>query len=164
MNYSIMNSPLGPVLVAGEASGLEQVGFMEGSDSPGPGAGWVRNDRYLESALEQLEAYFAGSLKEFKLQLAPKGTAFQLSVWEALRRIPYGETISYGELACRIGNPKAARAVGAANGRNPIPIVIPCHRVIRQSGELGGYRWGLTRKHAMLSRELAGRSMTGMSS
>ena len=98
---------------------------------------------HLTRAMEQLRAYFAGELRMFDLPLAPEGTPFQLRVWRQLQEIPYGETISYGQLARMIGNPNASRAVGLANGRNPIPIVIPCHRVIGSSGKLVGYGGGL---------------------
>ena len=99
--------------------------------------------------------YFAGERKTFEVDLFPEGTPFQLKVWTALLKIPYGKVVSYQWIARRIGNPAAARAAGAANGRNPISIIIPCHRVIRQCGELGGYHWGETRKHAMHAWETA---------
>ena len=100
-----------------------------------------------------MRAYFAGDLEDFDLQLAPEGTPFQQSVWKELCTIPYGETISYGELARRIGNPKASRAVGLANGSNPIPIIIPCHRVIGSNGKLTGYGGGLPIKEKLLALE-----------
>ncbi len=103
--------------------------------------------------MRQLEAYFAGELTDFSLALAPRGTPFQLSVWQALREIPYGATRSYGELARAIGRPKASRAVGAANGSNPLPIVVPCHRVIGSSGKLTGFGGGLEAKAILLSLE-----------
>jgi methylated-DNA-[protein]-cysteine S-methyltransferase len=106
-------------------------------------------------AKRQLAAYFRGDLEEFDLPLAPAGTEFQRRVWQELARIPYGATISYGELARRVGNPKAARAVGLANGRNPVPIVVPCHRVIGSDGRLSGYGGGLGRKEALLALERA---------
>src|SRR5690606_32489233 len=105
----------------------------------------------------QLGAYFAGELQAFDLPLAPEGTPFQRTVWQALQSIPYGQTISYGELAQEIGRPTASRAVGAANGRNPLPIVIPCHRVIGGNGSLTGYGGGLRFKKALLSLERNGR-------
>ena len=109
----------------------------------------------------QLREYFAGKRAEFDLPLAPTGTAFQLSVWRQLQEIPYGETISYGELARRVGNPKASRAVGSANGANPLPIVIPCHRVIAGDGTLGGFGGGLPTKQTLLALELARRHEAG---
>jgi methylated-DNA-[protein]-cysteine S-methyltransferase len=105
---------------------------------------------------EQLAAYFRGDLQAFDLPLAPAGTPFQRRVWQELARIPYGETISYGELARRVGNPKAARAVGLANGQNPLPIIVPCHRVIGSDGRLTGYGGGLPRKEALLALERKG--------
>jgi methylated-DNA-[protein]-cysteine S-methyltransferase len=107
----------------------------------------------LGEAVRQLRAYFAGELQAFDLPLAPQGTPFQLAVWKHLCEIPYGETISYGELARRIGNPNASRAVGLANGSNPIPIVIPCHRVIGSNGKLTGYGGGLPIKEKLLGLE-----------
>ena len=107
----------------------------------------------MREALRQLRAYFAGDLEGFDLQLAPDGTPFQQKVWKALCKIPYGETISYGELAKRIGNPNASRAVGLANGSNPIPIIIPCHRVIGSNGKLTGYGGGLPIKEKLLALE-----------
>ena len=113
----------------------------------------------LRAAVEQLRAYFAGELRDFTLSLAPSGTSFQLRVWEELTRIPYGETICYGELADRIGNPKASRAVGLANGCNPISIIVPCHRVIGANGKLTGYGGGLPIKEQLLALE---RRSTGL--
>lgn len=107
----------------------------------------------MRETIRQLKAYFAGELEEFDLPLAPEGTAFQLKVWENLCDIPFGETISYGELARRIGNPNASRAVGLANGSNPIPIIIPCHRVIGSNGKLTGYGGGLPIKEKLLALE-----------
>lgn len=112
-----------------------------------------RDDGPFRAAREQLEAYFAGELEEFTLELAPAGTPFQQRVWRALLEIPFGTTESYGALARRIGLPQAARAVGLANGRNPISIVIPCHRVIGADGSLTGYGGGLERKRWLLAHE-----------
>ncbi len=118
-----------------------------------PESSWRLDDRQFADAIGQLEAYFAGELKRFNLRLAPEGTPFQLKVWNALLTIPYGETISYGELARRLGDMHASRAVGAANGRNPLPIVVPCHRVIGADGTLTGYGGGLPIKKALLALE-----------
>ncbi|MFN0148696.1 MAG: methylated-DNA--[protein]-cysteine S-methyltransferase [Dehalococcoidia bacterium] len=121
---------------------------------PAHGVAWVEeDDGLIRAARTQFAAYFRGELTEFDLPLAPAGTPFQLQVWEALRGIPYGETISYGELARRIGRPAASRAVGAANGHNPIGIVVPCHRVIGANGSLTGYGGGLDRKRTLLALE-----------
>lgn len=116
-------------------------------------SGWIEDSAPLGAAINQLRAYFAGELHEFHLTLNPQGTPFQLKVWERLRGIPYGQTVSYGELARRIGNSNASRAVGLANGSNPIPIVIPCHRVIGSSGALVGYGGGLDIKQKLLALE-----------
>jgi O-6-methylguanine DNA methyltransferase len=107
----------------------------------------------FQEAIKQLDAYFAGDLVEFDLKLTPHGTPFQKSVWAALQSIPYGRTISYGDLANQLNNPEGMRAVGAANGQNPIPIIIPCHRVIASDGSLGGYTGGLEIKHQLLELE-----------
>jgi len=120
---------------------------------------WRRDDRAFDDVVSQLEEYFEGRRREFQLALAPEGTPFQLRVWKALLDIPYGETISYGELAERIGQPSASRAVGLANGSNPIPIVIPCHRVIGSNGKLTGYGGGLAIKERLLALERGDRTL-----
>jgi methylated-DNA-[protein]-cysteine S-methyltransferase len=140
-------------LVAGE-QGIEQIRF-EGE----PPVGVVRDDRLLKPAMEQLSSYFAGELQTFDLLLAPQGTQFQKRVWKALLTIPYGETRSYAQIADAIGSPKAVRAVGAANGQNPIPIVIPCHRVIGSNGKLTGFGGGLPMKRRLLDLESAQSSL-----
>lgn len=117
--------------------------------SPGSGSA----ARHLAAATEQLMAYFRGELRSFDLALAPTGSPFQMRVWDVLRSIPHGHAISYGELAARSGSPKAFRAVGGANGRNPIPILIPCHRVVAADGTLGGFSSGVERKRALLALE-----------
>ena len=127
----------------------------QGEARAGPEAGWQRDDSVFQSVREQLEAYFEGELRDFELPLRMAGTPFQHLVWEGLRAIPYGETVSYAELARRIGRPGASRAVGSANGRNPIAIVVPCHRVIAADGTLGGYGGGLDRKEWLLQHEAA---------
>lgn len=153
--YDTIDSPLGELLLASDGRALTAV-HMGGA----PGPGWQRDPVPLREAADQLQAYFAGELREFDLPLAPAGTPFQREVWEALRRIPYGETIGYGELAAAVGRPHAARAVGAANGRNPIAVVVPCHRVIGASGALTGYGGGLGRKRLLLDLEAGQRSWT----
>jgi methylated-DNA-[protein]-cysteine S-methyltransferase len=152
-----MDSPLGPIAVSAVEEGLSCVhmGAEEVDRAWGPEAATP----LLESALEQLEAYFAGELTEFDLPLAAVGTDFQRRVWGALRAIPYGKTVSYGEIARRIGNPAAVRAVGLANGQNPIAIVVPCHRVIGSNGKLTGYAGGVWRKERLLALE---RGETGL--
>jgi methylated-DNA-[protein]-cysteine S-methyltransferase len=153
--YDTIDTPIGELLVAGDGDALTAV-HMEGS----PGAGWRRDPAALRDAAEQLRTYFAGELREFDLPLAPHGTPFQREVWSALREIPYGRTISYAELARMVGRPGSARAVGAANGRNPIAVVIPCHRVIGASGALTGYGGGLGRKRLLLDLEAGQRTWT----
>jgi methylated-DNA-[protein]-cysteine S-methyltransferase len=153
MHYSQIDSPVGPLLLAADDAGLRQIIFMNGRDRAQPDSSWVQDSAAFAEAARQLRAYFAGELELFDLPLAPVGTPFQLQVWRRLCEIPYGETISYGELARRIGNPKASRAVGLANGSNPIPIIIPCHRVIGSNGKLTGYGGGLPIKEKLLALE-----------
>lgn len=144
----IVPSPVGPLTLTQEDQALTGLHFGEhpqqGAEGPTP---------LLEEAARQLEEYFAGQRKEFSLPLAPKGTEFQLRVWQALLQIPYGETRSYGELAAMVGNPKACRAVGGANHRNPLSILIPCHRVVGTGGSLTGYAGGLNVKEFLLKLE-----------
>lgn len=151
--YSYMNTPIGELLLAGDGDSLHLVSFPEGKMSQRHEDSWQRLDAPFAEARRQLEAYFAGELQQFDLPLAPQGTAFQQRVWAALRAIPYGATRSYGDIATQVGNPKAGRAVGAANGRNPIPIIIPCHRVIGSNGSLTGFGGGLPVKQALLQLE-----------
>src|SRR6266849_932527 len=144
--YATFESPVGPLLLAGDSNALRRVSFESSKRSPLPQADWKQNQSAFAEVIRQLQAYFRGELKEFDLPLAMEGTEFQLRVWNALRRIPYGETVSYSQLAERIGNPKAVRAVGLANGSNPIPIIVPCHRVIGSDGSLTGFGGGLSTK------------------
>ena len=151
--YTYYTSPVGSLLLAGDAQGLSLIAFESGGRPAPAGAGWRDDPAALRPALEQIGAYFAGELTEFDLTLAPAGTGFQRQVWGALREIPYGQTLSYGELARRIGRPGASRAVGAANGANPLPVVIPCHRVIGSDGGLTGFGGGLDVKLWLLDHE-----------
>ncbi len=151
--FSHLDGPLGRLLLAGADDGLHLIGFPSGRKARTPEPGWIEDSRPLGEAVRQLRAYLAGELREFNLSLKPQGTAFQLGVWRRLREIPYGETITYGELARRIGNPKASRAVGLANGANPLPIVVPCHRVIGSNGKLTGFGGGLPIKEKLLAIE-----------
>ena len=155
--FTVMESPLGKILLAGSKRGLTQVSFQDGENPLFPGDGWRRDDELWATAVCQLAAYFAGELQEFDLPLAPEGTPFQQQVWAYLQTIPYGRTITYGAIAEALGQPNASRAVGAANGRNPIAIIIPCHRVIGSSGKLTGYASGLKFKQALLGLERYGR-------
>jgi methylated-DNA-[protein]-cysteine S-methyltransferase len=151
--YTTMPSPVGPLLIAADDTGLRQINFVQGRHSANPDPTWQQDANQLQEVIHQLRAYFAGELEAFNLPLAPQGTAFQLKVWKLLCDIPYGETLSYGELARRAGNSNASRAVGLANGSNPIPIIIPCHRVIGSNGKLTGYGGGLPIKEKLLALE-----------
>jgi methylated-DNA-[protein]-cysteine S-methyltransferase len=153
MFYCHVSTPVGALLLAGDGTSLRLVAFPKGPHPQKPEAGWERSEAPFRDALRQLNGYFAGKLRRFDLPLAPEGTAFQQTVWRALQTIPYGETLSYGGLARRIGRPSASRAVGAANGRNPIPIIIPCHRVIGAAGSLTGFGGGLSTKRKLLELE-----------
>jgi methylated-DNA-[protein]-cysteine S-methyltransferase len=153
MMYTTMESAVGRLLLAGDERALRQVSFADGRRSAGVQVGWLENAGAFAEVIRQLKAYFRGELRTFDLPLDLRGTEFQLHVWSALRGIPYGETISYRELAERIGNRKAVRAVGLANGCNPIPIIVPCHRVIGSDGSLTGFGGGLENKRKLLDLE-----------
>jgi methylated-DNA-[protein]-cysteine S-methyltransferase len=149
MYYSICASPIGDVLLTGEGGTLTGVDFLDRVADPVCQC----DDGAFGEAKDQLRAYFGGELTEFSLELAIRGTPFQQRVWAALRAIPYGTTTSYGRLAAALGDPRATRAVGLANGRNPISIIIPCHRVIGAHGSLTGYGGGMERKQWLLALE-----------
>ncbi len=151
--YALMESPLGKLLLGSDGEALTLINFQQGNGAMAPKPEWREAEAPFREAVRQLGAYFAGELKVFDLPLAPEGTPFQRRVWEELRRIPYGKTRSYGELAGRLGMPTGARAVGAANGRNPLPVVVPCHRVIGANGALTGFYGGLFLKEALLELE-----------
>ncbi len=151
--YGYLDSPVGPLLVAGDAVRLHLISFSSGSRTEQPRAGWRRDDALFREAFRQLDAYFAGESTQFDLPLRLAGTAFQNRVWTALCDIPFGETISYGALAERIGKPTASRAVGGANGANPLPIVVPCHRVIGSDRSLTGFGGGVETKRFLLAHE-----------
>jgi len=154
-SFAVVESPLGPLLLGAEEGALTLLWMSSLPERP-RGAVDARDRAVLASTGEQLDAYFCGDLTDFDLPLAPRGTPFQQRVWEALVGIPFGETVSYGSLATRLGRPGAARAVGLANGSNPISIIIPCHRVIGSDGRLTGYGGGIDRKAWLLDHE-AGR-------
>ena len=156
--YHYLKTPIGQLLLAGNADCLNLLGFPQGSMARRHETSWVKDGNPFKEVCVQLEAYFEGDLQDFDLPLAPEGTEFQQRVWDALTEIPYGETWSYGELARHIGKPKASRAVGAANGLNPIPVIIPCHRVIGGSGKLTGFGGGLETKEYLLALEAEARS------
>ncbi len=155
--FTYVDSPAGRLLLAGDDRGLKLISFPEGKGARKPESTWVQDEKPFLDAVGQLREYFAGKRREFDLPLAPEGTPFQLKTWQTLRGIPYGGTTSYGEIARRIGKPKAIRAVGAANGRNPLPIVVPCHRVIGSDGSLTGYGGGMAIKKMLLELERGNR-------
>jgi methylated-DNA-[protein]-cysteine S-methyltransferase len=156
MRYAIMESPIGRLTIAEKEGRIHFILFSTGNRASDPHPGWDQSgSAVIDEAIRQLRAYFAGKLIRFDLPLNPVGTLFQMEVWRELRNIPYGTVISYGELASRIGRPKASRAVGAANGSNPIPIVIPCHRVIGSNGKMTGYGGGVWIKEELLKLEHA---------
>lgn len=151
--YTLTDTPVGPLLIGMADAGLCGIYFQASKNAREPDPDWHRVDDLPCDAVPQLRAYFARELRQFDLPLAPEGTTFQLEVWAALEEIPYGQTISYAELARRINRPNAVRAVGAANGRNPLSIVVPCHRVIGSDGALTGYGGGVPIKEALLALE-----------
>ena len=153
--FDTLASPIGELRLVADVHGLRRVCFEHDRHPQACDAGGMRNPARLQRARRQLEEYFAGTRRTFDLELHVVGTSFQLQVWKALRGIPYGETLSYAGLAERIGQPSACRAVGAANGRNPLPIIVPCHRVIGSNGTLVGFGGGLDVKQALLALERA---------
>lgn len=161
VHFKFMGSPVGQLLLAANQAGALVGIYFLGDGPPERGLEWLTKSGYapelddapLAEACRQLEAYFVGELRQFELELAPKGTPFQQSVWSYLQTIPYGSCTTYGAMAAALGNPNASRAVGLANGQNPIPIVIPCHRVIGSNGKLTGFGGGLPAKHKLLTIE-----------
>ena len=151
--YTTLPSPVGALLLVSDGEALTGLYTENHRGDPGPRPSWRRDPGPFREAAAQLAAYFEGEARPFDLPLAPRGTDFQRAVWAALREIPFGVCISYGELARRIGRPAASRAVGAANGRNPISIVVPCHRVVGAGGALTGYAGGLGCKRRLLDHE-----------
>jgi len=157
VKYTYVDTPIGAILIAGDDDAIVETYFAGAK----PKAEWIRDNDALREAADQLRAYFAGELTAFDLRLSPQGTEFQQAVWSELQKIPYGETTTYSAIAERIGRPAAVRAVGAANGANPIPIVIPCHRVIGMNGSLTGFGGGIDVKKQLLALEarVAGRTL-----
>ncbi|KKF99461.1 methylated-DNA--[protein]-cysteine S-methyltransferase [Methanosarcina mazei] len=153
MYYTTFESPIGPLLLAGDEEGLKYLNIRKGKKKIEVPDDWQENKEFFSEISGQFEAYFAGQLKSFDVKLAPEGTEFQKSVWRALCEIPYGETRTYKEIAISVGKPKAYRAVGLANNRNPISIIVPCHRVIGTNGKLIGYASGLDVKEFLLRLE-----------
>lgn len=154
MIHTWTDSPVGVLMLVADEIGLASIAFEGGGAPAEAPAGSRRSDAGFATAMAQLDGYFGGHLRRFDLPLHPRGTDFQLRVWEALRAIPYGETRSYSEIARAIGRPSAVRAVGAANGANPLPIVVPCHRVIGADGSLTGFGGGMAAKRYLLDLEL----------
>jgi methylated-DNA-[protein]-cysteine S-methyltransferase len=155
--YTVIESPLGPLTLTSDGTSLTRVYLPEANGRAAIHSGWTQDESAapFAEARRQLDAYFEGRLQVFDLPLAPAGTEFRQRVWAELARLPYGITTSYGEIARRIGRPGSARAVGLANGANPIAIILPCHRVIGANGKLVGYGGGLPRKEALLAFEAA---------
>jgi methylated-DNA-[protein]-cysteine S-methyltransferase len=151
--HTVIDSPYGPLTLVATDGALSGLYMTDQRHRPPEETFGAPDDTPFSETIDQLKAYFAGELKEFDLPLRLDGTPFQRTVWDQLRRIPYGETRSYGELADALGNPKASRAVGLANGRNPVGIIVPCHRVVGANGSLTGYGGGLDRKKRLLDFE-----------
>ena len=151
--YDTLASPLGPLLLTSDGEALTGVFMDRHRHGPAVGADWMRDAGPFADARAQLGAYFAGELQTFRLDVRPAGTPFQLAVWAALLDIPYGQTETYGALAARLGDPNLGRAVGAANGRNPLSVVVPCHRVVGATGALVGYGGGMENKRRLLALE-----------
>src|SRR5262249_31648075 len=144
--YTTLDSPVGALFLTSNGEAITELFMEKHKGGPKPIGDWLRDDGLFREAADQLRAYFAGELTEFDLPLATGGAPFQQRVWAELQKIPYGSTISYGEMARRVGNPKASRAVGAANGSNPISIIIPRHPLIGSNGQLAGHRGGVARQ------------------
>lgn len=157
--WTSIESPVGPLLLAGDRETLRVLWFGRGRKAQGPVPGWVERPDEFRGVARQLREYFAGTRTAFDIAVAPHGTPFQQTVWRALRDIPYGATTTYGAVARQIGDLKAVRAVGLANGANPIAIVIPCHRVIGAGGALTGFGGGLPTKRALLDLEQGQRTL-----
>ncbi|MHB8293410.1 MAG: methylated-DNA--[protein]-cysteine S-methyltransferase [Acidimicrobiales bacterium] len=155
-----IDSPIGAITLAGRDGCVTNLTTHGGAHPPEGMSSWLRDAGAFSDVVEELEAYFAGERRTFDVALRLEGTSFQVQVWEALREIPYGEVRSYGEIARRIGRPGAARAVGLANGRNPVAVIVPCHRVIGADGSLTGYAGGLPAKRVLLDLERAGTTQT----
>lgn len=153
VSYCVMQSPVGRLLLAGNAHTLTHLSFQDGRHPMEPDPRWTYTEKPFQRPIRQLKEYFSGKRKTFTINLAPQGTPFQQRVWQALQAIPYGRTLSYGQIAKAIGKPKASRAVGAANGQNPVSILVPCHRVIGSNGNLVGYGGGLAIKETLLAHE-----------
>jgi methylated-DNA-[protein]-cysteine S-methyltransferase len=157
--FTFVESPVGRLLLAGTGNSLSRLHFSQGSKARDADPSWVESPGSFADASRQIDDYFNGRLRRFQLPLQPEGTPFQLAVWNELMNIPYGATITYGELAKRLGNPAASRAVGLANASNPIAIIQPCHRVIGANGKLTGFGGGLDVKQKLLDLERGERTL-----
>jgi methylated-DNA-[protein]-cysteine S-methyltransferase len=153
LSYTYTDTPIGTAMLVGREGRLTGLYLGEGRTTPQPTPAWRRDDRRFEDVQRQLDEYFAGERTDFDVDVEPPGSRFQVTVWSALIDIPYGVTTTYGTIAARIGRPTAARAVGGASGRNPVSIIIPCHRVVGADGSLTGYGWGIERKAWLLELE-----------
>jgi len=153
MLYTTFDSPIGELLLAGDGRGLQRLSMQAARRPVAIDPRWERDDGAFADVRDQLAQYFDGARREFDVELDLVGNPFELRVWDALLEIPYGETVSYGEIAAGLGQPAAARAVGLANGRNPVVLIVPCHRVIGADGSLTGYGGGLERKQFLLDLE-----------
>ena len=153
MLYTTIDSPIGELMLVGDGDTLHHLSMQGGRRPLRRDSAWTRDDRAFAAVSQQLEEYFTGARRTFDVPLSLTGNPFEQRVWRALREIPYGETTSYGEIARRIGSPDAPRAVGLANGRNPVAVIVPCHRVIGADGSLTGYGGGLERKRLLLDLE-----------
>ena len=160
--YTSLDSPIGELLLTGDGHALHGLHMTEGRRPVGIDPAWQRSDEAFAAVRAQLSEYFAGERTRFEVALDMAGTPFQRRVWAELEAIPYGETISYGELARRVGQPSAARAVGLANGRNPVAVIVPCHRVIGADGSLTGYGGGMERKEILLGLERGEARLPGL--
>ena len=159
MHYSQYQSPVGQLLLVGDNDAIHKIEFPNDRKPVEPCVEWEKSDLMFSTLSHELDAYFEGSLQHFSVALSPEGTEFQRNVWNALLDIEYGETCNYRDIASAIGKPTASRAVGSANGANPIPIVIPCHRVIGANGTLTGFSGGLHTKHWLLTHEAGEQSL-----
>ena len=159
--YTQLDSPIGELLLAGDGRALQRLSMQDGRHPLRVDPLWERREEPFAGVISQLGEYFDGTRRTFDVPLALAGNPFELRVWQALCEIPYGETVSYGEIAQAIGQPTAARAVGLANGRNPVALIVPCHRVIGANGSLTGYGGGLERKRFLLDLEAGVQSLSG---
>ncbi len=153
IRYRYVKTPIGRLMLAGTERGLKRIEFETSKTTYGPQDGWIEDRSAFDDAARQLEEYFAGKRRSFDVALDPQGTEFQQRTWQALREIPYGATVTYSDVARTIGRPKAVRAVGAANGQNPLPVIVPCHRVIGSDGKLTGFAAGTDVKRTLLQLE-----------